>query len=410
MLRSIAGQFLALQLVVIAAVLVAVGAVSVAQSTKEFRDVRGQRMIAVAEQIAATPIVRDRYADPLASAVLAPEVDRAVDLSGASLAEIIDPAGVVLASSNPLRVRTDAELGDSDARTGRAWFGDVDIAGRRSLVGHVPVLSSNGDVLALVSVSEDYPSTWQLLSGAGERLVLYLALGAVLGAIGSALQGRGAKLGDLLARSDAYLADINPSLPALRRDMIAAAGATELYSQVMPDLLRTASNAIVTSGTIHAEQRNLDTVLLNVAGLANTGGNVLRENETNLVTALDLLRPTTELLDEYKAALSCLINGLGQALPAGEAIFGGLQEGVALNASFMTGAPAYTYPRDLPKVNATGGPHCMGMPDKPKESHAPYLVTDTATVPYVPNLRVVVDPPKVFQVLFAGLLPGGGAR
>lgn len=266
-----------------------------------------------------------------------------------------------------------------------------------------------GAVLAAQAVTVEYNTLFEHLSDVLAKINPE-KLNATLGAIGSALQGRGAKLGDLLARSDAYLADINPSLPALRRDMIAAAGATELYSQVMPDLLRTASNAIVTSGTIHAEQRNLDTVLLNVAGLANTGGNVLRENETNLVTALDLLRPTTELLDEYKAALSCLINGLGQALPAGEAIFGGLQEGVALNASFMTGAPAYTYPRDLPKVNATGGPHCMGMPDKPKESHAPYLVTDTATVPYVPNLRVVVDPPKVFQVLFAGLLPGGGAR
>ena len=77
--RSLAGQFLAFQLVVVAVVLVAVAAVSVAQSTSEFREVRGQWMIAVAENIASTPIVRDRTenapADPFAARALAPEVD-----------------------------------------------------------------------------------------------------------------------------------------------------------------------------------------------------------------------------------------------------------------------------------------------------------------------------------------------
>src|SRR5882762_2493226 len=55
--RSLAGQFLVFQVLVVAVVLVAVAAVSVAQSTREFRDVRGQRMIAVAENMASTPIV-----------------------------------------------------------------------------------------------------------------------------------------------------------------------------------------------------------------------------------------------------------------------------------------------------------------------------------------------------------------
>ena len=51
---------------VVTFVLIAVAAVSIAQSTKEFRDVRGQRMIAVAENVASTPLVRDRYGDPFA--------------------------------------------------------------------------------------------------------------------------------------------------------------------------------------------------------------------------------------------------------------------------------------------------------------------------------------------------------
>ncbi len=188
--RSLAGQFLVFQLLVVAVVLLAVAAVSVAQSTREFRDVRGQRMIAVAENVASTPIVRERYADPFAAQLLAPEVDRAVALSGARLAEIIDPGGIVRASSDPSRIGGQVDLGPSRADEGRAWFGDRDIDGVHSLVGQVPILSTNGDVLAIVSVSEGYPSVWELLSGAGERLLVYLGLGAVLGMVTSWLLSR----------------------------------------------------------------------------------------------------------------------------------------------------------------------------------------------------------------------------
>lgn len=188
--RSLAGQFLVFQLVVVAVVLVAVGAVSVAQSTNEFRDVRGQRMIAVAENLAATPIVRDRYADPFAAQVLAPDVDRAVALSGASLVEIVAPDGRITASSEPTRVGGLLDFGASRAVEGRAWSGDLNIDGAHALVGQVPMLSINGDVLAVASVSEPYPSVWQLLSGAGERLLLYLGLGAALGLVASWLLSR----------------------------------------------------------------------------------------------------------------------------------------------------------------------------------------------------------------------------
>ncbi len=188
--RSLGGQFLAFQLVVVAVVLVAVAAVSVAQSTSEFREVRGQRMIAVAENMASTPIVRERYDDPFAGRTLAPEVDRAVALSGADLAEILGPDGTVRVSSDPSRIGAPTDLGPSRADEGRAWFGDEDVAGAHSLVGQVPILSTDGDVLAVASVSEGYPSTWELLSGAGERLLIYLGLGAALGMAASWLLSR----------------------------------------------------------------------------------------------------------------------------------------------------------------------------------------------------------------------------
>ena len=82
------------------------------------------------------------------------------------------------------------DLGPSRADEGRAWFGDDDIDGVHSLVGQVPILSVNGDVLAVASVSEPYPSVWEQLSGAGRRLLLYLGLGAALGLLASWLLSR----------------------------------------------------------------------------------------------------------------------------------------------------------------------------------------------------------------------------
>ncbi|HEY5840012.1 MAG TPA: ATP-binding protein, partial [Mycobacterium sp.] len=80
--------------------------------------------------------------------------------------------------------------GAGSAGAGRAWFGDQDIDDVHNLVGQVPILDINGGVLAVVSVSERYPSIWELLSGAGERLLIYLGLGAALGLLASWLLSR----------------------------------------------------------------------------------------------------------------------------------------------------------------------------------------------------------------------------
>ena len=151
--RSLAGQFLVFQLLVVAVVLAAVAAVSVAQSTREFREVRGQRMIAVAENLASTPIVRDRYGDPFAARYLAPDLDRAAALSGAQLVELIAPDGLVRASTDPARAGQRSDFGRSRATDGRAWSGDLDVEGVHALVGQVPVLSTGGATLAVISVT-----------------------------------------------------------------------------------------------------------------------------------------------------------------------------------------------------------------------------------------------------------------
>ncbi|MGV9819298.1 MCE family protein [Nocardia xishanensis] len=231
-------------------------------------------------------------------------------------------------------------------------------------------------------------------------------LNATLSALGTALQGRGETLGQLLVNLDVYLREMNPTLPALRQDFAATADVSNLYADTVGDLLRTVDNAVTTSQTLVDEQQGLDDVLANLVGLADTTGSVLRENENNLGTALDLLRPTTGLLEEYVPGLNCMINAIGRLMPIANMMFGGLQPGVTMNTNFMFGAEPYKYPEDLPKVNATGGPRCEGLDNRVPGSHANYVVTDTNEgAPYVPSMKIEFNGPKVFQLLFAGL-PG----
>ncbi|MBB3039309.1 MCE family protein [Hoyosella altamirensis] len=232
-------------------------------------------------------------------------------------------------------------------------------------------------------------------------------LNSTLGAISTALQGRGQEIGDLITRSHAYLGDINPSLPDLHNTTAASAEVTELYAAEVDNFLNVVRNTTGISGTIVEEEPSLDALLLDIIGLADTANSVVSNSEDDITTALSLLRPTTRLLDRYSPALNCIIEGLDNARPIAEDIFGGMQEGIALNSGFMYGAEPYTYPNDLPKVNAGGGPNCFGLPNPVPGAIPNYLVTDTANTPYLPSTRLITDAPRVYQIMFAGI-PGVG--
>jgi two-component system, CitB family, sensor kinase len=195
---TLAAQFLLLQLAVVGVLLTIVGLISVRQSTATFTAERGSAMRSVAEYVANTEFVRadlSEAADGVADAdrvrrELAPSMDRALSLSGASDVYVVDPGGEILAASEPSLTGTRAELGESDAMHGRGWSGDVDVDGERTVAAHAPILNDDGELVGLAVAEQTYPSLWDRLTGAASDLALFLGLGAALGIAGTYVVSR----------------------------------------------------------------------------------------------------------------------------------------------------------------------------------------------------------------------------
>jgi virulence factor Mce-like protein len=203
-------------------------------------------------------------------------------------------------------------------------------------------------------------------------------LNEALGGIASAVNGRGEKIGQMLTDLDAYLAKIEPSLPALNHDLETAPPVLQAYGDAAPDFVTVADDSARISGTIVDQQQNLDAALVSVTGLADIGNEVLGQNRQPLTNVLHLLVPTTDLLNKYNQALWCALGGMvsaSQRPPLKE-------PGVVVLAGFLWGQERYRYPMDLPKAGATGGPQCTGLPNLPFEGVAPYVVADTGTNPW----------------------------
>jgi sensor histidine kinase regulating citrate/malate metabolism len=192
--RTLAGQLLFLQLGIIAVVLVGVGAVSLAQSEATFGRVEGRRVSALAEQIAANPLVRDNLAVPEQRTGLATLALQTVTQSRITAVTIADANGRVRVSTDPSLEDQPMPLGDPGVRAGASWSGSLSLDGDRQLVSQVPVLSivdnHVGEHLGTVMVAEDFPSAWERLRGASSYLLTYLGIALVLGAAGSWLLAR----------------------------------------------------------------------------------------------------------------------------------------------------------------------------------------------------------------------------
>ncbi|CAM5737983.1 putative Sensor protein CitS [Streptomyces afghaniensis 772] [Streptomyces afghaniensis] len=194
--HSLAGEMLVLQLAIVVVVLLAVAAVSLAQSQATFNRVEGRRVSALAEQLAANPLVRSQLVRPAPGETLAPLVHATQAQSGVTSVTVADASGRIVSSTNPTVVgeRLPAEPGADQAR---GWSGQLTVDGNRELAAQVPVLGATeenlGRILGTVMIGEADPTVWQRLSGASSYLLAYLGIASGLGVAGSWLLARRVK-------------------------------------------------------------------------------------------------------------------------------------------------------------------------------------------------------------------------
>ena len=226
---TLAGQYLVLQLLIVAAVLVGVVALSLAQSAQTFERVEGRRALSAAETLAATPAVRALLpvAQPRLGAALPAVAESVRTVSGSSAVFLARPDGTVITSSDPDQLGSRLPLGDSLVLSGRAWTGPVELSGRRTLVAHVPVLDDAGRMVGIAAVGRNYPSVWERLGDALPNLLTYLGVSVGLGAAGSLLLARRVKrqtlglepeeIAGLVEHREAILHDVKEGVLALDR-------------------------------------------------------------------------------------------------------------------------------------------------------------------------------------------------
>jgi phospholipid/cholesterol/gamma-HCH transport system substrate-binding protein len=250
---------------------------------------------------------------------------------------------------------------------------------------------SASTVIDARSVTTEINTLFQTLTSISEK-VDPVKLNLTLAAAAQALAGLGDKFGQSIVNANAILDDVNPQLPQARRDIQQLAALGDVYANASPDLLDFLNNAVTTARSINAQQKNLDEALLAAAGFGNTGADIFERGGPYLAAGARDLVPTSELLHTYSPELYCTVRNYHDVEPQAAQYLGGngyslndhaellsglglflnplslvtilaagpATMGLALPASlvgFVGGAPnPYTWPENLPRVNARGGP------------------------------------------------------
>ncbi|MFI6602663.1 MCE family protein [Nonomuraea sp. NPDC050536] len=188
-------------------------------------------------------------------------------------------------------------------------------------------------------------------------------INSTLNALATALDGRGARLGDTLERADGYLARLQPYLPTIKRDLAKLADVTALYGEAAPDLLRTLDNTAALSRVITGRRARIDRAVAGVTATADRTGTLLADNELGLIGLQHVARPALTVTARYSPSIACVFQGLERLHPMLDSAFGGGRLKTVLE--IVKPVPPYHPGQDDPRYADTRGPRCYGLPDHP---------------------------------------------
>ncbi|MFA5708312.1 MCE family protein [Mycolicibacterium sp.] len=253
-------------------------------------------------------------------------------------------------------------------------------------------------------------------------------LNGVLTAVADAVRGQGARIGEAATDLNQVLLALNERSDTIHQNLRSLKDFGNTYDSAAQDILTVLDTASTTSETIVNHSTELDTLLLNAIGFSEAGANLLATSKDSLITAVNTLEPTTNLLLKYNPVYTCFMQGAQWYLDHGGRDAWGGADGSTIQLDFglSLGNDPYIYPDNLPVVAAKGGPGgkpgCGSLPDVTKNFPVRQLVTDTGWgtgldirpnpgighpcyADYLPVTRAVPKPPSIRQCL-PGPAPG----
>ena len=248
-------------------------------------------------------------------------------------------------------------------------------------------------------------------------------LNSTLSALADGVRGQGERIGQATTDANQVLLELNPRNQTIAENWRALRDFNDTYSAAAQDILTTLDALSTTSTTITNRATQLDALLLATTGLSNSGISLLAPNQANLIKAINVLEPTTNLLHKYSPSYTCLLTGAKTLLDTGGYDApGGNGRTLVLDVGLTLGDDPYHYPDNLPIIGAKGGPggkpSCGSLPDVAKNWPVRNLVTNTgfgtgidwrpnpgigfpAWANYLPTTRAVPEPPSI-RNLFGG--------
>ncbi len=275
---------------------------------------------------------------------------------------------------------------------------------------------SSGSVLRSRNVGTEVNTVFQNLVGV-LRQIDPAKLNATLTALAEGVRGQGERIGQATTDANQVLLAVNPRMGTVAQNWISLRGFSDAYSVAAQDILNVLNAASTTSATVTSRAADLDALLLNTVGLAQGGINLIAPNQQNLVRAVKVLEPTTNLLMKYNPEYTCLLVGTKWWLDnGGYDSIGGNGKSIVLDSAMNFGDDPYRYPDNLPIVAAKGGPggkpSCGSLPRADQNFPVRQLITNTGwgtgvdvrTNPgfghpfwanYLPVTRAVPEPPSI---------------
>jgi phospholipid/cholesterol/gamma-HCH transport system substrate-binding protein len=215
------------------------------------------------------------------------------------------------------------------------------------------------------------------------KMVDPVKLNAVLTAVAEGVRGQGQRMGEATTDLNQVLLALNARSDTIRQDWRSFKDFNDTYDAAARDILTILNAASTTSSTVVNHQTALDTLLLNTIGFATAGTNLLGNSRDNLVSSVNTLEPTANLLLKYNPEYTCFLQGAKWYLDNGGYAAWGAADGrtLQLDVALLGGNDPYVYPDNLPLVAARGGPGgkpgCGSLPDASKNFPVRELVTNT---------------------------------